>query len=137
MLAGMRERAAAILGVVVLAGCTAAQASVDSKVPGVFYLGSGRIAASTAALVGLAGAIIGGRSLARSTSRIGMGDPRRGALVALVAGLVATLLGGLVAASAPGGIGTGNGLGGAIVAVVLGVLSLVLGGLALARSRTD
>jgi hypothetical protein len=42
-----------------------------------------RIAASTAALVGLIGAVIGGLALARSARRIG-NNGRRGAIVAVV-----------------------------------------------------
>jgi hypothetical protein len=80
--------------------------------------------------VGLIGAIIAGRALAR---RGGSGSPQSGASVGIVAGLIGIAVGGLVVATSPGGVGTGNGRGGAIVAVVVGLISVVLGGLARQR----
>jgi len=94
-----------------------------------------RIAASTAALVGLIGAVIGGRALARSAGRIANGNGRRGAIVALVLGPIGLVIGGLVVATADGGVGTGNGLAGGVVAMMVGLIGMALGGLALARSR--
>lgn len=101
----------------------------------VYTMSAGRIGASVAAVLGLAGAIVGGLALARPASRIGTGAGRLGATVALAAGLIGVALGGLVAATAAGGVGTGNGLGGAYVALLVGLIGVVLGGLALARSR--
>ena len=69
----------------------------------------GRLVATVAALVGLAGVVIGGLALARSAGRIGTGNGRRGAIVALVAGLTGMVIGGLVVAAAEGGPGTGYG----------------------------
>jgi len=92
-----------------------------------YVLGVGRTVPSSAAVLALAGLVLGGWALARSH--------RRSAVIALVLGLIGGVVGGLHAANAAGGLGTGNGLAGAVIAVVLGVIGLVLGGLALARSR--
>jgi hypothetical protein len=94
-----------------------------------------RIAASTAAVIGLIGAIIGALALARSAGRVGTGNGRRGAVVALVLAPIGLVVGGLVVATADGGLGTGNGLGGGVVAMMVGLIGTALGGLALARSR--
>ncbi|XRQ13500.1 DUF6223 family protein [Actinomadura welshii] len=92
-----------------------------------YSMSGGRLGATVAALIGLAGVVAGGFALARSG--------RNGAVAALLAGLVGVIGGGLFAATADGGLGTGNGFGGAIVAVVLGLISAALGGLALVRAR--
>ena len=89
-------------------------------------MSSGRLLASLAGILGLAGVILGVRALRR----------RGGALVALVVGLLSMAVGGVVVGTADGGVGGGNGLGGAYVALVLGLTAAVLGGLALARRRT-
>ncbi|MGW0394636.1 DUF6223 family protein [Streptomyces sp. NPDC003042] len=127
--------AAALLGVVVLAAPAAAHASVQPVAASVYTVSAGRIGASSAAVLGLIGMVIGGLALARPAGRFGVESGRLGATVALAAGLIAMALGGLVVATSDGGLGTGNGLGGAFVALVVGVISTVLGGLALARSR--
>ncbi|GAA2628682.1 DUF6223 family protein [Actinomadura fulvescens] len=88
-----------------------------------------RTTASIAALIGLAGLVIGGLALARSS------NAQKRTVIALSAGVISIVLGGLVVATADGGLGTGNGLGGGIVAMAVGVLDLVVGGLALTRSR--
>ncbi|WP_020658970.1 DUF6223 family protein [Amycolatopsis benzoatilytica] len=93
-----------------------------------------RLWASAAALLALAGAVIGGLALSRSRRRLGNGG-RRGAVVALSAGLVAVLGGVLSLAVADGGPGTGNGVVGAGAAVVLGLAAIGLGAPALVRSR--
>ena len=93
-----------------------------------------RIWATAAALLALAGVVIGGLALARANRRIGNGG-RRGATVAVVAGLVAVVNGGLNLAVADGGPGTGNGVVGGAAALVLGLVAAVLGGLVVARSR--
>jgi hypothetical protein len=92
-----------------------------------YTMGPGRIGASVAALVGLAGVVLGVLGLVRRA--------RRRSLVALAAGLVGLALGGLVAVTADGGVGTGNGLGGAYLALVVGLAATVLSGLGLARTR--
>jgi hypothetical protein len=95
-----------------------------------YELGTGRFVPTVAAVVGLAGLVIGGLALARpgraTTARI---------TAALVAGLFSVVVGGLHAANAAGGLGTGNGLAGAVVAVALGLIGLAVASLALARSR--
>jgi hypothetical protein len=90
-----------------------------------------RAVATVAALVALAGAIVGGITLARST---GSGVTRR-PFVALAAGVAGTLVGILVLATADGGPGTGNGVVGGYAAVMFGLIAVLLGGLALRRSR--
>src|SRR5262249_44355400 len=94
-----------------------------------------RLWATTAAVLALVGAVIGGLALARPTSRFGSASGRLGAIVALVAGLIAAVNGGLNLAVANGGPGSGNGVVGGAAALVLGLIAMVLGGLALARSR--
>lgn len=94
-----------------------------------------RLWASTVALLGLAGAIVGGLALARPSSRLGTASGQLGATVALVAGVIAVINGSLTLAMAKGGPGTGNGVVGGAVALVLGSIAVVLGALALARCR--
>jgi uncharacterized protein YacL len=112
----------------------AAYASVQPAALPVYTMTPERIAASTAALAGLIGAVIGGVALARSARRIGNGG-RRGAVVALVLGPIGLVVGTLVVVTADGGLGTGNGLAGGVVAMFVGLIGMALGGLALARSR--
>jgi hypothetical protein len=88
-------------------------------------LSLGRIVAIVAVLVGLTGAVIGGRA----------GNRRHRAIVALVLGPIGFVIGGLVVATADGGLGTGHGFGGGIVAMAVGLIGMALGGLALVRSR--
>ncbi|SEK55353.1 DUF6223 family protein [Nonomuraea pusilla] len=94
---------------------------------------AGRFWSAVAALLALAGVVVGGLALARSRRRAAGG--RRGAVAALAAGLVGTVIGGLVVAAAEGGPGTGYGIVGGVVALAVGLVALLLGGLALARSR--
>jgi hypothetical protein len=94
-----------------------------------------RLWATTAAVLALAGVVIGGLALARPTSRFGTASGRLGAIVALVVGLIAMVNGGLNLAVANGGPGTGNGVVGAAAALVLGLIAVALGGLALPRCR--
>jgi hypothetical protein len=91
----------------------------------IFIASAGRIAASAAVVVGLAGAIISARAVVK----------RRRAMAALVMSAIALAIGALVAVTAPGGLGTGHGFGGAVVAVVVGSIGSVLGVVALRRSR--
>src|SRR5262245_55859455 len=93
-----------------------------------------RLWATVAALLALAGVVIGGLALRRSAGRIGPGSGRMGAIMAIVAGSVAAVNGALNLASATGGPGSGNGVVGGAAALVLGLIAMVLGGLALARS---
>ncbi|MFI6925268.1 DUF6223 family protein [Nonomuraea spiralis] len=101
--------------------------------PAISYLTTGRTWSLVAILLGLAGAVAGGRALARSRGRAANG--RRGAVVALGGGLAGVVIGGLVVAAAKGGPGTGYGIVGGYVALVVGVVALALGGLILARAR--
>ena len=127
--------AAAVIGGFGLAAPAAAHASVQPAAATVYNMTPERIAASTAALVGLIGAVIGGLALARSAGRIGNGNRRRGAIMALVLGPIGLVVGGLVVATADSGVGTGKGLAGGVVAMTVGLIGMALGGLALARSR--
>ena len=130
-----RLAAAALVGAVGLAATTAAQVPDQPPAVSAYTLTSERLAASTAAVVALIGAVIGGLALARSADRIGSGNGRREAIVALVLGPIGVIVGGLVVATADGGLGTGNGLGGGVAAMMVGLIGMALGGLALARSR--
>lgn len=94
-----------------------------------------RLWATSAALLTLVAAGIGGLALARPASRIGVASGPLGAILALVVGSVGAINGGLNLAVAGGGPGTGNGVVGAAAAVVLGAIAVAIGGLALARSR--
>ncbi|MDO3705689.1 DUF6223 family protein [Micromonospora sp. C28SCA-DRY-2] len=124
---------AALIGGVGFAAPAAAHASTQPVAADVYTMSAGRLGASVAAVLGLAGAIVGGLALARPAGRLGAG--RLGARVSLVAGLLGIALGGLVVATSDSGIGTGNGRGGAYLALLVGLVAVVLGGLALARSR--
>jgi len=119
--------ASARLGVVTLATPAAAHILAQQGAVGAPTLTAGRLWSLAAALLGLAGAVVGGLALARRA--------RRGAVVALAAGVVSVVVGGLVVAAAKGGPGTGYGIVGGYVALVVGLIAAVLGGLALARSR--
>ncbi len=126
---------AALLSIFALAAPAAAHASVQPAAASVYTMSAGRLGATTAAVSGLLGVIIGGLALARPAGRFGTGNGRLGAIVALAAGLIAMALGGLVVATADGALGSGNGLGGGIVALLVGLAAMALGGLALARAR--
>jgi len=93
-----------------------------------------RIWATTVAVLGLAGVVIGTLALLRPAGRPGT-TGRLGAIVALVTGSIAALNGALNVALANGGPGTGNGVIGGAAAVVLGTIAVTLGGLALTRRR--
>lgn len=117
-------------GVGLLAAGTWAQEDAAAAVG--YAMTPERLAASAAALLALAGVVIGGWALVRARRA---GGGLNGGIAALVAGLIGMLLGGFVVATADGGLGTGNGLGGGVVAVVLGVIGVLLGGLARLRAR--
>jgi hypothetical protein len=125
--------AAALFGGLVYAVLVAAHVSEPAATT-VYGTTPRRLWATAAALLGLAGAVIGALALYRATHRIG-NHGRNGASVALASGLIASVNGGLNLAIATGGPGTGNGVVGAAAAFVLGLLAIALGGVALARSR--
>ena len=85
--------AAALVGGFGLAAPVAAQGSAQPAVDA-YTLTTGRLVGTLAALVALAGAVIGGLALARSAGRIGTGNGRRGAIVALVLGPIGLAIGG-------------------------------------------
>ncbi|MER7503911.1 DUF6223 family protein [Nonomuraea pusilla] len=116
-----------------LAPAAAARVLAHAGPVSAYAFTSGRSWAAVAALLALAGVVVGGLALARSRRRAGAGG--RGAVVALAAGLAGTVIGGLVVAAAEGGPGTGYGIVGGVVALSVGLVALLLGGLALARSR--
>ncbi|WP_127505851.1 DUF6223 family protein [Actinoplanes solisilvae] len=89
-----------------------------------------RVVATAAALIALAGAVIGGLALARPTTTVS-----RRSWAALIAGLVGALAGLAILATADGGPGTGNGVVGGYASIPLGLIAAVSGGLALRRSR--
>jgi Family of unknown function (DUF6223) len=125
--------AAALLGGSGLGTPAAAHVSAQSAPVDAYTLTTGRLVGSVAALVALAGVVVGGLALARPSGRIGNGN--RGAILALVAGLTGMVMGGLVVAAAEGGPGTGYGIVGGFAALAIGLTATVLGWLALARSR--
>ncbi|MGW7445175.1 DUF6223 family protein [Kitasatospora sp. NPDC054795] len=118
-----------------MAAPVAARVSVQPVAASVSGLTPERAWATAAALLALAGVVIGGLALARSAGRVGNGSGGRGAIAALVAGLIAVVNGGLVVVTADGGLGTGNGIAGGYVALVLGLIAVILGGLTRTRSR--
>lgn len=124
--------AAARLGFLGLATPVATEVLAQPTAGNVYWT-AGRTWAFSAALLGLAGAIVGLRAMARSAGGVGAG--RRGAVVALTAGVAAAVIGGLVVAAAEGGPGTGYGIVGGYLAVAIGLVAVVIGGLTLARSR--
>lgn len=116
--------------VVVLALARSAAAQADPSVP--FAVTPERLAASLAALIGLAGVALGGRALAHPRAA----NAQRAGNLALLAGLTSLVVGGLVVATAQGGFGTGHGLAGGIVALLAGAFSVVIVGFARTRSRS-
>lgn len=125
--------AAALLAGIGLAAPAAAHVSAQSAEVGAYTLTAARFWATAAALLALAGVVIGRQALTRSVRRIG--NAGKGAIMALVAGTTAVVGGAVNLAVADGGPGTGNGVVGGAAAVVLGLIATVLGWLALARSR--
>ena len=118
-----------VSSLIALAVPAAAQASGQTAVG--YGMTSGRFMASSAAVIGLVGAVIGSLALCRPAGRFGTGT--LGVIIAFAAGVFSVCVGGYIAATA-GGFGTGGGRAGAIVAVVLGLRAIVLGGIALLRS---
>ncbi|MEU4451763.1 DUF6223 family protein [Nocardioides sp. NPDC023903] len=101
---------------------------------GAYTLTTGRLWATLAAFVGLAGAVAGAAALSRAVRGIG-NHGRNGAVVALGCGTISVVVGVVNLLVADGGPGTGNGVVGGGMAVVLGLAGLVLGALTLTRSR--
>ena len=104
-------------------------------VASITIMGSGRLGPTITALIGLAAAGLGARTVARSrrpAERITARDHRR---TVLLLGLTAVLLGALFLAAADGGPGTGNGVVGSAAAIVLGFVAIGLDGLAAMRAR--
>ncbi|MDH2425383.1 DUF6223 family protein [Sphaerisporangium sp. TRM90804] len=126
--------AAAVLGGHGLAAPAAARVSALLAPVSSYTMTPGRVWAMVGTLIGLVGAVAGGRALTRAR-RAGAGDGRRGAVVALVAGLVGAAVGGMVVAAAEGGPSTGYGIVGGFIALLIGVIAMVLGGLVLNRAR--
>jgi len=126
--------AAALFGGLVHAVLVASHVSEPAATT-VYGLTPRRLWATTAAVLAVAGVVIGGLAVARPASRFGTASGRFGAIAALVAGLIAVVNGGLNLAIATGGPGSGNGVVGGAAAFVLGLIAVVLGGLALARCR--
>jgi hypothetical protein len=116
-----------------LAAIAAAHVSAQSDAVDTYGLTTGRLAGGAAALVALAGTVIGGLALARSANRGGTGNGKGRGIASLLAGLVGMVIGALVLAVADGGPGTGNGVVGGGMGLVLGLIATVLGGRALAR----
>ena len=126
--------AAALFGGLVHAVLVASHVSEPAATT-VYGLTPRRLWATTAAVLAVAGVVIGGLAVARPASRFSTTSGRFGAIAALVAGLIAVVNGGLNLAIATGGPGSGNGVVGGAAAFVLGLIAVVLGGLALARCR--
>jgi hypothetical protein len=134
----------------VLAAPAAAHIAVQSAATA--GLTSGRLVGTTAALVALAGVVIGVLALTRSTDRpgnggngsngsdgngsgSGNGTRRNSAIMALAAALVGLVMGVVNLAVADGGPGTGNGVIAGAAALALGLVGTALGGLAVTRAR--
>ena len=115
----------------VLAGMNVSEPAVTA----VYGLTLRRAWATAAAVLALAGVVIGGITFARPFSRFGTMSGQLGPALALMAGLVAAVNGGLTVAVATGGPGTGNGVVGGAAALVLGLVAAGIGGLGLARHR--
>lgn len=113
----------------------AAQVPNQPAIVAPYTLTPKRMLASSSALVGLIGSVIGGLAMVRSRGRVGPGQGRRGARVALVMGPIAMAVGGLVVITANGGLGTGNGIAGGVVAIALGLTATSLGSVVVARAR--
>jgi hypothetical protein len=93
-----------------------------------------RVWASIAALVSLAGVVVGWLARRRLSRRTGESGPGL-AVVAVAAGLIGAVNGAVNLAVATDGPGNGNGVVGGAAALVLGVVGVVLGLSARSRSR--
>jgi hypothetical protein len=119
--------AAALFAGLVYAVLVAANVSEPAATT-VYGLTPRRLWATTVALLGLVGVVIGGLALARPVNRFGIPCGRHGPMLALIAGLLAAVNGGLNLALANGGPGTGNGVVGGAAAFVLGVIAVAIAG---------
>ncbi|MEU6658300.1 DUF6223 family protein [Streptomyces sp. NPDC046821] len=117
---------AALIATFMLAEPASAHPQLQSAAVGAYTLTAARLWATSAALLGLAGVIVGVRALRRAGN---------GSVVALATGLIATVVGALNLAVADGGPGTGNGVVGGALAVLLGLLAMELGRRARAQAR--
>jgi hypothetical protein len=124
-----------VVGVFYPAALSLAQAPGQPSRVSAYTLTPKRMLASSSALVGLIGTVVGGLALARSRARVGPGQGRRGAILSLVMGPVALVVGGVVVVTANGGPGTGNGIAGGFVAIVLGLTATSLGAMVVSRAR--
>ncbi|GIG66207.1 DUF6223 family protein [Phytomonospora endophytica] len=95
-----------------------------------------RVIATSAALVALAGAVVGVLALFRAARGTGDGR-RRGGRLAVALSVLGALAGVFVIVTADGGPGTGNGIVGGYLAVVVGLAGIALVWLARARARRD
>jgi Family of unknown function (DUF6223) len=120
-----------LFGSLEVAAPAAAHILAQPRVVDGFTLTAGRAWSVAAALLGLAGVVIGGLALARSVRRVG----RTGAVAGVLTGSACMVIGGLVVAGAEGGPGTGYGIVGGYVDLVVGLAAIVIGVLALTRSR--
>jgi hypothetical protein len=91
--------------------------------------------ATSAALLGLIGVVIGAVALTRRVRSANLGQ--RGGKVALVLGLIALVVGVLNLAVSDGGPGTGNGVVGGAIAIVFGLIALGLGWRGMSTSRSS
>ena len=107
------------------------QATSRSPDPASLGMTSGRLVATSAALIALIGTVAAGLALLRPAGIFGTSIVR---LVAVLAGLMGVAVGGYVVATTSN-FGTGGGRAGAVVALVLGLLAVALGVMALSRSR--
>ena len=98
-----------VLFVIGLSAPIAAQTADESPAVAAYTLTPERIAASSAAVMALIGAVVGGSALARA-GRMGTGSGRRRAIAALGLALMGAVIGAVVVLTADGGLGTGNGL---------------------------
>ncbi|BBH69985.1 hypothetical protein ACTI_66700 [Actinoplanes sp. OR16] len=96
-----------------------------STVPA-YSLTGDRVVATTAAVLAVAGVVVGSLAVSRVSRRLSM--------IALTTGLISAVIGIMVIATADGGPGTGNGIVGGYAAVALGLTAAGLGGLASIRT---
>jgi hypothetical protein len=115
-----------LFGSISIGFCAVAEVSAQSPDPTSYGMTSGRLIATSAAVLALIGVIVGAMGVFR--------PGRIGGIAALAAGLVGTIVGGWVIATAVT-FGAGGGRAGGIVALVLGLIALALGGLTLVRYR--
>ncbi|HEY3468719.1 MAG TPA: DUF6223 family protein [Amycolatopsis sp.] len=104
--------------------------SVHLAAVSAYTLTAGRLWSVVAAVVGVAGIVIGWLAL---TGRAGSG--RTASMTAVVLGVAGAIGGGAVVAAAKGGPGTGYGIVGGYLALLVGVVAAGLGAWAIVRAR--